>query len=92
MLIFSGTVLLISASLMSFTKKVVKKIYYKIPLALLFALLSCFIYFKIFLFTFRNVGSGESGMIFGGILGVLGSLAVGFMSIFVNFFILSKNN
>jgi hypothetical protein len=36
------------------------------------------------------MGGGESGMIFGGIFGVLGSIVVGIMSILINLLILIK--
>ncbi|MGA1871723.1 MAG: hypothetical protein ACMUJM_24610 [bacterium] len=84
-ILFSMTTILISASLMLAIKSIIKWKIYTMPLALLFGLLSCFIYFKLFKFTFADIGGGEGGMIFGGIFGVLGSIAVGLMSILVNF-------
>lgn len=88
LILFSVTAILISASLTSFTKSIVKKTSYNIPLVLLFGFSSCCIYYIMFLFTFNDMGSGESGMIFGGIFGVLGSIVVGIMSILINLLIL----
>jgi hypothetical protein len=90
LILFSVTAILISASLTSFTKSNVKKSLYNIPLVLLFGFSSCCIYNIMFLFTFNDVGSGESGMIFGGIFGVLGAIVVGIMSIIINLLILIR--
>ncbi len=90
LILFSVTAILISASLTSFTKRIVKKSLYNIPLVLLFGFSSCCIYYIMFLFTFNDIGGGESGMIFGGIFGVLGSIVVGIMSILINLLILIR--
>ena len=90
LILFSVTAILISASLTSYTKSVVKKSLYNTPLVLLFGFSSCCIYFIMFFFTFNDMGSGESGMIFGGVFGVLGSIVVGIISILINLFILLR--
>ena len=90
LILFSITAILISASLTSFTKSIVKKSLYNIPFVLLFGFSSCCIYFTMFLFTFSDLEGGESGMVFGGIFGVLGSIVVGIISIIINFLILIK--
>lgn len=90
LILFSATAILISASLTSFTKNIVSKSLYNIPLVLLFGFSSCFIYFIMFYFAFKDMGGGESGMIFGGIFGVLGAIAVGIISILINLLILVK--
>jgi hypothetical protein len=87
---FSATAILISASLSSFAKRVIEKSFYKTLLAFIFGLLSCFIYFEMFLFTFESIPGGESGMMFGGIFGVVGSIAVGVISTFINFLMLLR--
>ena len=87
LILFSVSAILLSASLTWFAKRSVRNNLHNIPLALLFGVVSWFIYYRLVLFAFSDIMRGESA-IFIAIFGVLGGIVVGIISILINLLIL----
>ena len=90
MISFLITAICISASLTFFTVSLFGKYIDKFLIALLSAILSCWIYIRLFFFVLGDIGGGESGLIFQSYFGVGIGIVVGIISLIINVIILVR--